>query len=51
MLFLIGGTVDITAHEVLDDGGLKELHRSSGGYYGGTCVNDEILSFFKRLFG
>ena len=49
--FFIGGTVDITAHEVLDDGGLKELHRSSGGYYGGTCVNDEILSFFKRLFG
>ncbi|XP_078325244.1 heat shock 70 kDa protein 12A-like isoform X3 [Crassostrea virginica] len=46
-----GGTIDITAHEVLQDGGLKELHQASGGYYGGTCVNDEIMSFFKRLFG
>ena len=36
---------------MLEDGGLKELHQATGGYYGGTCVNDEIMSFFKRLFG
>ncbi|XP_048774519.2 heat shock 70 kDa protein 12A-like isoform X2 [Ostrea edulis] len=51
VLDLGGGTIDITAHEVSADGGLKELHQASGGYYGGTCVNDEIMSFFKRLFG
>ncbi|XP_062569122.1 heat shock 70 kDa protein 12A-like [Saccostrea cucullata] len=51
VLDLGGGTIDITAHEVTSDGGLKELHQASGGYYGGTCVNDEIMKFFKRLFG
>lgn len=51
VLDLGGGTIDITAHEVMADAGLRELHQASGGYYGGTCVNDEIMSFFKRLFG
>lgn len=49
--YSIGGTVDITAHEVLDDGGLRELHHASGGYFGGTCVNEEIMAFLKRIFG
>ncbi|XP_061164137.1 heat shock 70 kDa protein 12A-like [Saccostrea echinata] len=51
VLDLGGGTIDITAHEVTSDGGLKELHQASGGYYGGTCVNEEIMKFFIRLFG
>ena len=36
---------------MLKDGGLIELHHASGDYYGGTCVNDEIMSFLKRLLG
>nr|XP_034300349.1 heat shock 70 kDa protein 12A-like isoform X2 [Crassostrea gigas] len=50
VLDLRGVTIDITAHEVMANAGLRELHHASGGYYGGACVIDEIMSFFKRLF-
>lgn len=46
-----GGTVDITIHEIQNDGRLKELHRASGGDWGGTKINDEFEQFLGRLFG
>jgi len=35
----VGGTVDITAHEVLKDGGLRELYTESRENWGGTYVD------------
>ena len=40
MDFYLGGTVDITVHEVTKDKTLKELEKASGGDWGGTCVDN-----------
>ncbi|XP_060570711.1 heat shock 70 kDa protein 12B-like [Ruditapes philippinarum] len=58
-----GGTVDITVHEVSDSGKLRELHKASGGAWGGTqvdkayeegllanIVGPEVVSKFKRQY-
>ncbi|XP_053391614.1 heat shock 70 kDa protein 12B-like [Mercenaria mercenaria] len=47
----IGGTVDITVHEVQRDGTLTELHPPSGGPWGGTVVDKCIDEFLDELFG
>ncbi|XP_061179604.1 heat shock 70 kDa protein 12A-like [Saccostrea echinata] len=46
-----GGTVDITLHQVLQGGGLRELYKASGGDYGGNQVNKRYLEFLEKLFG
>jgi len=46
-----GGTVDMCVHEILDDGNLRELYRATGGYAGGSTVNDEFLRFLKTVLG
>jgi molecular chaperone DnaK (HSP70) len=51
MYIYLGGTVDITVHEVQRDGTLKELHSPSGGPWGGTIVDKEIDIFLDDLFG
>ena len=38
----LGGTVDITVHEVTKDKTLKELEKASGGDWGGTCVDNSF---------
>ena len=48
---MIGGTIDITAHEVLNDGTVKELIKANGGDWGGTSVDREYLDFIKCLIG
>uniref|UniRef100_K1QKU1 Uncharacterized protein n=1 Tax=Magallana gigas TaxID=29159 RepID=K1QKU1_MAGGI len=40
----LGFTIDIMADE-----GLRELHQTSAGFYGG--YEEEIISFFKQLVG
>ncbi|WAR14120.1 HS12B-like protein [Mya arenaria] len=47
----LGGTVDITAHEVQRDGTLQALIEPSGGEWGGTLVDDGFLRIFEGLFG
>ena len=44
-----GGTVDITVHEILPYGRLKELHRASGGPYGSTGKISFYLFSLARL--
>ena len=46
-----GGTVDFSVHERNFDGTLKELHRPSGGPWGGTCVDDRYIAWLTELFG
>lgn len=46
-----GGTVDITAHEVRSDKSLKEIHRATGGPWGGIKVDDAFQEYLLELFG
>ena len=47
----VGGTVDITVHEVLQGGKLKEIMKASGGAWGGTKVDEAYRQFLIKLFG
>jgi len=46
-----GGTVDVSVHEKNLDGTLKELHRASGGPWGGTCVDKSYIDWLTQMFG
>jgi len=46
-----GGTVDVSVHEKNLDGTLKELHRASGGPWGGTCVDSNYIDWLTQMFG
>ncbi|XP_052760640.1 heat shock 70 kDa protein 12A-like [Mya arenaria] len=46
-----GGTVDITVHEITQEGTLKELSMASGGPWGGTKVDDAFLALFNKITG
>ncbi|XP_060596890.1 heat shock 70 kDa protein 12A-like [Ruditapes philippinarum] len=46
-----GGTVDITFHQVIVDDKLREIHKASGGAWGGTRIDDEYEKFLDSLFG
>jgi hypothetical protein len=45
-----GGTADITVHEKLSNGRLKELCRASGGDCGGTSVDNAFYEMFVKLW-
>lgn len=49
-MYIAGGTIDITVHEVLDNGNLKELHAASGNDMGGESVDKQVISFLKDIF-
>lgn len=51
LCFISGGTADITVHERQDDGGLKELHKPSGGPWGGTKVDEEFNQLLIKIVG
>ena len=51
LILFSGGTVDVTVHELLKDGKLKELHAASGGYWGGSKVNESFLKFIREIVG
>ncbi|XP_023193068.1 heat shock 70 kDa protein 12A-like [Xiphophorus maculatus] len=45
-----GGTIDITVHEVLEGGFLKELHKASGNDMGGQTVDRKFKEFLRDTF-
>ncbi|KAG7462520.1 hypothetical protein MATL_G00185620 [Megalops atlanticus] len=45
-----GGTVDITVHEVLEGGLLKELYKASGGDMGGANIDKNLKHFLRDIF-
>uniref|UniRef100_A0A8B9Q926 Heat shock 70 kDa protein 12A n=1 Tax=Apteryx owenii TaxID=8824 RepID=A0A8B9Q926_APTOW len=58
----VGGTTDITVHEIQENHYLKELHKASGGGWGGNTVDEnfkspyrittnDISHFFKKVKG
>ncbi|XP_022802762.1 heat shock 70 kDa protein 12A-like isoform X1 [Stylophora pistillata] len=46
-----GGTLDVTAHEILNNGNIKEIHQVTGGPYGGTKVDEEFVCLLESFFG
>lgn len=48
---ILGGTADITVHQVDNDGTLRELHRATGGAWGGTKVDAAYEQFFIDIVG
>ncbi|KAH3771777.1 hypothetical protein DPMN_173106 [Dreissena polymorpha] len=46
-----GGTADITVHEKVAAGNLKEVHRASGGPWGGTFVDSEFIQLISSIVG
>ena len=48
-LLFLGGTVDITVHEVTHDKTLKEMEKASGGDWGGTCVDNCFKNFLTSI--
>lgn len=46
-----GGTIDITVHEVQENGTLKELHKANGGDWGGTKVDESFKSLLADIVG
>jgi len=47
----VGGTADITVHQRQGDGTLRELHKASGGAWGGTKVDEEFYQLIIRIIG
>ncbi|KAH3737743.1 hypothetical protein DPMN_044337 [Dreissena polymorpha] len=47
----LGGTVDITVHEVMKDMKLKEIEKASGGAWGGSKVDEAFEEFIDTLAG
>ncbi|XP_061186212.1 heat shock 70 kDa protein 12A-like [Saccostrea echinata] len=46
-----GGTVDVTAHKVVEDGSLKELHCATGDAIGGTNVDRMFFDALTQWLG
>ncbi|XP_076100919.1 heat shock 70 kDa protein 12A-like [Mytilus galloprovincialis] len=46
-----GGTADITVHEKLEGGHLKELCHASGGDCGGTSVDNAFVQMIVKILG
>ncbi|KAK3594224.1 hypothetical protein CHS0354_016924 [Potamilus streckersoni] len=46
-----GGTVDITIHEIMEDGNIKELNKATGGAWGGQEVDEAFKQFLIQIFG
>ncbi|WAR22029.1 HS12A-like protein [Mya arenaria] len=46
-----GGTADISVHERKPDGTLKEIHKASGGPWGGISVDENYVKMLNELFG
>ena len=51
MPVITGGTVDLTAHEVLSSGGVKEIHTSISGPWGGAKVDDNFVKLLEEVLG
>lgn len=46
-----GGTTDITVHEKLKDGNLREVHRACGGPWGGIAVDQNFINLLESIVG
>jgi hypothetical protein len=47
----VGGTADFSVHEIESNTTIMELHKATGGAYGGETVNEEFLKLLQTVFG
>lgn len=47
---ILGGTIDIVVHKIMEDKTLAEVYKASGGDWGGTIVDAEFKVFVTGLF-
>ena len=45
-----GGTLDVTAHQIQEDGAIKEIHKATGGPSGGQEVNKQFIALLETIF-
>ena len=45
-----GGTIDVTVHEILEDGRVRELYKATGGAWGGNKVDEAFIKYFCDIF-
>ena len=50
MFTCLGGTLDVTAHQLQADGKIKELHIASGGAHGGSKVDEQFERLLADIF-
>ena len=50
MFPLTGGTLDVTVHELLENGGIRELYKATGGTFGGQNVNRQFMILLETIF-
>ncbi|KAL4232761.1 Heat shock 70 kDa protein 12A [Mactra antiquata] len=46
-----GGTIDITVHQVQDNGSIKELYAANGGDWGGTYIDEAFHDLLSDIVG
>lgn len=47
---ILGGTIDIVVHKIMEDKTLAEVYKASGGDWGGNIVDAEFKAFVTGLF-
>ena len=47
---LTGGTLDVTAHEIQENGAIRELYKATGGTFGGQNVNRRFKALLESTF-
>jgi hypothetical protein len=51
LFIFIGGTADVTVHEKISSGHLKELCHASGGDCGGTSIDNAFIQMIIQILG
>ena len=46
----VGGTLDVTVHQIQENGTIKEIHKATGGPFGGQKVNKQFIALLGEIF-
>ena len=46
----VGGTLDVTVHELMENGTIRELYKATGGTFGGENVNRQFRILLEQIF-
>ena len=45
-----GGTLDVTVHQIQENGAIKEVYKASGGPFGGQKDNNQFKALLESIF-